>query len=125
MQKMKKLPDAEFEIMKVVWTNEQPITTSVIMQKIGNEKEWLIQSVVTLMSRLVDRGFLRSEKVGKDRLYYSLVEREDYLKFETGNFIKQYHENSFINLVNTLNEDKALTDKDIDELYEWVKERKG
>ena len=125
MQKMKKLPDAECEIMKVAWANEPPITTNIIMQKIGNEKNWLIQSVVTFMSRLVDRGFLRTEKVGKERLYYPIVEREDYLRFETGNFIKQYHENSFINLVNTLNEDKALTDKDIDDLLEWVKERKG
>ena len=42
-KKMKKLPDAEFEIMKAVWASEQPITTSIVMQKIGNEKEWLIQ----------------------------------------------------------------------------------
>ncbi|MCL2813505.1 MAG: BlaI/MecI/CopY family transcriptional regulator [Oscillospiraceae bacterium] len=125
MQKIKKLPDAEFEIMKVVWANEPPITTSLIMQKLGNEKEWLIQSVVTLMSRLVDRGFLRTEKAGKERFYYPTVERKAYLKFETGMFIKQYHENSFINLVNTLNEDKALSDKDIDDLFKWVQERKG
>jgi len=125
MKKMKKLPDAEFEIMKVVWAHEPPITTTIIMQNLGNEKDWLIQTVVTLMSRLVGRGFLRTEKHGKDRLYFPIVKRDDYLKFETGNFIKQYHENSFINLVNTLNENKALTDKDIDELLEWVKERKG
>ena len=125
MKKMKKLPDAEFEIMKVVWAHEPPITTTIIMQNLGNEKDWLIQTVVTLMSRLVGRGFLRTEKHGKDRLYFPIVKRDDYLKFETGNFIKQYHENSFINLVNTLNENKTLTDKDIDELLEWVKEKKG
>jgi predicted transcriptional regulator len=125
MQKMKKLPDAEFEIMKTVWANEPPITTNMIMMQLGKEKNWMVQSVVTLMNRLVKREFLRSEKVGNDRLYYPLVERDDYLRFETGMFIRQYHENSFVNLVNTLNKDKALTDKDIDELYEWVKERKG
>lgn len=27
---IKKLPDAEFEIMKVIWTNDPPITTSII-----------------------------------------------------------------------------------------------
>ncbi|MCL2518887.1 MAG: BlaI/MecI/CopY family transcriptional regulator [Oscillospiraceae bacterium] len=124
MQKMKKLPDAEFEIMKVVWSSEHPVTTSIIMEKLGYEKEWLIQSVVTLMTRLVNRGFLKSEKNGKERSYYPLVEREDYLKFETSMFIKQYHENSFIHLVNTLNDDKALSSKDIDELVEWLKERK-
>ena len=125
MQKMKKLPEAEFEVMKVAWSNNPPITTGLVMQKLGSRKGWLIQSIVTLMSRLVARGFLRSEKVGRDRLYYPLVEREDYLKFETGIFVQQYHENSFISLVNALNDDNALSDKDIDELYEWIKERKG
>lgn len=125
MEKMKKLPDAEFDIMKVVWANEPPITTSDIMKQLGNEKDWKIQTVVSLMLRLVERGFLRSEKHGKERTYFPLVNKEDYLKFETGNFMKQFHDNSFINLVNTLYDDEALTDKDIDELLRWAKERRG
>ena len=36
------------------------------------------------MLRLVERGFLRSEKHGKERTYFPLVSKEDYLKFETG-----------------------------------------
>ena len=35
MDKIKKLPDAEFEVMKVVWANEPPVTTAVIMEQIG------------------------------------------------------------------------------------------
>ncbi len=33
---IKKLPDAEFDIMKVVWANEPPITTNMIMEQLGN-----------------------------------------------------------------------------------------
>ena len=125
MEDMKKLPDAEFDIMKVVWAHEPPITTSEIMKLLGNDKKWKIQTVVTLMLRLVERGFLRSEKHGKERTYFSLVSKEDYLKFETGNFMKQFHNNSFFNLVSTLYDDEAVTDADIDELLQWVKERRG
>ena len=125
MEDMKKLPDAEFDIMKVVWANEPPITTSEIMKLLGNDKKWKIQTVVTLMLRLVERGFLRSEKHGKERTYFSLVSKEDYLKFETGNFMKQFHNNSFFNLVSTLYDDEAVTDADIDELLQWAKERRG
>ena len=67
MDKIKKLPDAEFEVMKVVWANEPPVTTAVIMEQIGKEKEWKIQTIVSLMLRLAERGFLRSEKNGKER----------------------------------------------------------
>ena len=64
------------------------------------------------------------ERKGKEREYFPLVAREDYLKFETGNFMKQYHDNSLFNLINTLYDDKALTDEDIDELLKWAKERR-
>ena len=124
MERMKKLPDAEFDIMKVVWANEPPMTTTIIMEQLGKEKEWKIQTVVSLMLRLVERGFLRSEKHGKERTYFPLVSKEDYLKFETGNFMKQYHDSSLFNLINTLYDDEALTDKDIDELLKWAKERR-
>ena len=122
---MKKLPDAEFDIMKVVWANEPPITTSEIMKQLGNEKEWKIQTVVSLMLRLSERGFLRSEKHGKERTYYPTVDKENYLKFETGNFIRNFHNNSFLNLVTTMYGGDALTEGDIDELLKWAKERGG
>ncbi len=125
MGSLKKLPDAEFDIMKVVWANEPPVTTTVIREQLEKEKEWKIQTVVSLMLRLVERGFLRSEKHGKERLYYPLVAREEYLKFETGNFMKQYHDSSLFHLINTLYEDEALSDKDIDELLNWAKERRN
>ena len=37
MEKIKKLPDAEFEIMKVVWANEPPITTPIIMEHLDTD----------------------------------------------------------------------------------------
>ena len=125
MERIKKLPDAEFDIMKVVWANEPPLTTSIIMEQLGKEKEWKIQTVVSLMLRLVERGFLRSEKHGKERSYYPLVSKEEYLKFETGNFMKQYHDSSLFNWINTLYDDEALSDRDIDELLQWAKARRG
>ena len=124
MDKMKKLPDTEFEIMKAVWAIEPPISSYKIMQQLGDDNKWVIQVVISFLSRLVDRGFLRTEKIGRDRIYFPLVTREEYLEFETDNFIKQYHESSFINLINTLYKNKNLTDSDINELSEWFKERK-
>jgi len=113
---MKKLPDAEFAIMKVVWENEPPITAGMIMRQHGNNEGWKVQTAITLLLRLVERGFLRTEKPSKERVYFPLVNREDYLKFETGNFLKQYHNNSFLNLVAALYNDESLTEKDIDGL---------
>ncbi|MDO4550336.1 MAG: BlaI/MecI/CopY family transcriptional regulator [Planctomycetia bacterium] len=122
---MKKLPDSEFEIMKVVWTNDPPVTTNTIMESLGKEKDWKAATVISLMLRLVERGFLRTEKHGKERTYYPLIERDAYLKFETGNFLRQFHENSFFSFVNTLYNDKNLTESDLDDLLQWVRERRN
>ena len=64
MGTMKKLPDSEFDIMKVVWANEPPITTNIIMQQLGHKREWKAQTVISLMLRLVKRVFIRTEKKG-------------------------------------------------------------
>lgn len=125
MSNLKKLPDTEFEIMKVVWANKPPITTNMVMEQLGNERNWKAPTVISLMLRMVEKGFLRTEKTGKKRTYFPLVSKEDYLEYETGNFMKLYHENSFLSLVNTLYDGKQLSDSDIDELMKWVKERKN
>ncbi|MBP1994214.1 BlaI/MecI/CopY family transcriptional regulator [Paenibacillus eucommiae] len=124
MKKLRKLPDAEFEIMKVVWANQPPITTSIIMEQLGKAKEWRAQTIITLLSRLVERDFIRTEKNGKERTYFPLVGKEEYLKFETGDFIQRFHENSFTSLVATLYDGDKLKDKDLDELMKWVKEKR-
>lgn len=125
MSSFKKLPDTEFEIMKVVWANDPPITTNIIMEQLGNTRKWKAPTVISLMLRLVEKGFLKTEKNGKERTYFPLIAKEDYLKLETGNFMKLYHENSFLSFVNTLYDGKKLNDSDIEELMKWVKERRS
>lgn len=122
---MKKLPDAEFNIMKVVWASAPPVTTSTIMESLGREKEWKAATIISLMLRLVERGFLRTEKNGKERTYFPLVEREAYLKFETGNFLREFHENSFASFVNALYDNESLTDADLEEILQWVAQRRN
>ncbi|MEO3944546.1 BlaI/MecI/CopY family transcriptional regulator [Gorillibacterium sp. CAU 1737] len=124
MSLIKKLPDAEFEIMKVVWANEPPISSALIMEQLGREREWKAQTILTLMVRLVDRGFLRTEKNGKERTYYPMIAKEDYLKFETGDFMERFHGNSFASLVATLYNGKKMKPNDLDELEKWLKDRR-
>ena len=125
MNQLKKLPDTEFEIMKVVWANDPPVTTGTVMEQLGSKRGWKAPTVISLMLRLVEKGFLSTEKNGKERTYFPLVAKEDYLEFETGNFMKLYHENSFLSLVNTLYDGERRGDSDIEELMKWIKERRS
>ena len=121
MPEFRKLPDAEFEIMKAVWKCQTAsVGSAAIMRGLTNGKKWKAQTVLTLLSRLVDRGFLSTDKIGKERIYSPLVNEEDYISFETGNFINRFHNNSFASLLNTFYGGKKLESKDIEELRAFV-----
>ena len=117
---LKKLPDSEFELMKIVWANPSPISTQQIMSQLEQGKEWKPQTVLTLLTRMIERGFLRSERVGKERIYYPLITRDAYVAFESGSFMERFHQNSFVSLMNALYEKSQISDKDLDELKKWL-----
>jgi predicted transcriptional regulator len=123
MKPLKKLPDSQFEIMRIVWQNTPPMSTNQIISCLGSEKTWSPQTVLTLLVRLIEKGFLHSEKVGKERTYSPLVTREDYLRTATRSFFDKLHGNSVLSLVNTLYDEKKLSDKEIADLRNWLEER--
>ena len=48
MTDMRRLPDAEFELMQIVWQNPTPISTNQIISHLHNS--WKPQTVLTLFS---------------------------------------------------------------------------
>lgn len=120
---MNKLPDAEFELMKIIWQNPSPISTNQIIEQIDESARRTPQTVLTLLTRLIERGFLQSSRVGKERIYTPLITQEEYLTFESSQFMRRFHANSFISLVNTLYEGHQMTDDDIREIRDWLSEK--
>lgn len=116
-----RLPETEFEVMSIIWRNIPPVTTTTLMNQLGHEKGWKLQTLVTLLNRLIERGFLYSEKLGKERTYFPCVKKEDYIKYETENFIERYHDNSLFQLVSAFSGNNKLSEEEISELSSWLK----
>ena len=125
MRPTKRLPDAEFEIMHIVWQNSPPMSTNQIISCLDSSKTWKPQTVLTLLVRLIDKGFLHSEKTGKERTYSPIVSQRDYLNIETNSFFDRLHSNSIRSLVNTLYDGKKLSNEEIADLRSWLEERAG
>lgn len=66
---MKRLPDAELELMMIIWDSEQPVSRADIEKKMKGGRSVLPSTVLTLLSRLEKRGFVRREKRGKIRFF--------------------------------------------------------
>ena len=117
---VKRLPDAEFEVMKVVWSNAPPITTLQIMEKLDSGKDWKPQTVLTMLVRLIEKGFLKSERVGRERNYTPAIQEQDYMLIETGDFMSRYRGNSVGSLVKALCGGQDLSKEDLRELKSWL-----
>ena len=119
---MRKLPEAEFDVMQAVWRETPPLTTHVLMDAIGRERGWKTPSLITLLNRLEERGFLRSEKSGKERQYWPLVSREEYLRFETRDFLSRVHGNSLTSFMQAMSGGAQLDEQEREELRRWLEE---
>ena len=120
---LKRLPDAEFEVMKIVWNNDPPITTLQIMGQLGSKKEWKPQTVLTMLARLIKKGFLQSERVGRERNYTPAICEQEYMHIETEDFMNRYRGNSLGSLVKALYDDHSLSEEDLRALKDWFAER--
>lgn len=118
MEKSKRLPDAELEVMQAVWSLEAPVTAAAVQQKVPSE--WKATSVLTFLSRLCDKGFLSCEKEGRQNQYTPRVTQEEYLQRESRSFVERVCGGSVKNLVASLSDAGALTAHDIDELRAFL-----
>lgn len=120
---IKKLPDAEFEIMKAIWHSDNPITSSILTEKLKfllPDKDWKQQIVLTMLVRLEKKGFLKSDKNGKERNYYAVVSEDEYIWIEAENFRKRFNGGKLSGLVKALYNDENLSQDEVDELKAWI-----
>ena len=121
MIEKRRLPDAELEVMQIVWRAGEPVTSGYVQEHAA--QDWKPTSVLTFLSRLCGKGFLRREKQGRQNLYAPLVAEEDYLREESASFLRRVHRGSFRNLIASLADAGALAEEDIDELRAFLEER--
>ena len=120
---MQRLPDAEFELMKIIWHVTPPVTSTILSEHLPEGKTWKAQTILTLLRRMEQRGFVVSEKSGKERLYRPVVTEKEYLDFETRLLSKRYESSSLMNLVGSLAQRDRFGEEDLDELELWIKEK--
>ncbi len=117
----KKLPDAEFDVMMAVWEGTPPVNTAYLMEKVGRGRSWKAPTLISFLVRLEERGYITSEKRGKERYYTPVADRTEYLRSSTEMFVRQYHGGSFVRMMDSLYNGKKLSESDIDELLQWLK----
>lgn len=119
---MEKLPDAELEIMMIIWEAGESVNSDYIMEKLKGVKEWKRTTLLNLLTRLCGRGYLECRKNGKINIYTPLINEKDYLDSASKSFFEKLHKNSLTSLIASLYDSKSVSKEDLEELEKFIKE---
>ncbi|ASA26576.1 CopY family transcriptional regulator [Paenibacillus donghaensis] len=115
-----RLPDAELEIMKIIWDTEIAVTSADIMEQLQGKKTWGVTTVLNFLTRLLERGFVTSERKGRFNFYTASVDEKTYLEQESQSILQKLYGNSIKSFVASLYDSQSLTKDDLDELRNFI-----
>lgn len=118
---IRRLPDAELEVMNAVWECAHPAARADIEAELNREHPMAATTVLTLLQRLADKGFLRMEKQGRTNCYTPLIQKHDYLAAQSKRFVEKLCGGSMGAFAAALR-DSGLTHQELEELRSLLEE---
>ncbi len=86
---IRRLPDAELEVMQALWRCEIPACRTDIEAILLPGHPMAMTTLLTLLTRLAEKGFISIEKNGRRSYYTPLISREDYLASQSKSFFEK------------------------------------
>lgn len=117
------ISNAEWEIMRVVWTKEET-TSSQILEILEQKTDWTASTVKTLLKRLVDKGYLATQKSGKSFLYSALVSEEEAINRQADELFDKFCQRKHTVIIKHLLETTPMTMADINDLQALLLSKK-
>ena len=119
---LQQISDAELEIKKVDGTKnkEPPLFAELTDELAAKGRPWQKNTLITLLNRLVNKGFLKAKKIGRRNEYTPLVSEAEYQTAQTKHFLEKLYEGSASGLVATLISGDLLTDEEYSELRQML-----
>lgn len=112
---IRRLPDAELEVMNAVWECTPPVARTDIEAILCRNHPMAATTILTLLTRLTEKGFLRAEKQGRTNCYTPLISKHDYLATQSKRFVENLCGGNMSTFAAALC-DSGLSREDIEEL---------
>ena len=119
---LKKLGEAELEIMQVVWENETPVTSNYILKELQGLRRWQLSTLMTSLTRLADKGFIHCDRSTGSNLYTSIISENEYKAGASKHFLEKLYNNSIQNMIATLYNNREIKSSDLEELRDFLDE---
>lgn len=114
------LTEAEWAVMECLW--EKPRTGREAAQWLSDNKGWSRSTSLTLIRRLEAKGAVADDTVDGVKCFRPLISRDDAAIRETEDFLHRVYNGSISMMVSSLTKKQALSQKEIDELSDILRE---
>ena len=86
---IRRLPDAELEVMQAIWASTPPVARTDIEKILYQTHPMAMTTLLTLLTRLAEKGFITIEKNGRRSYYTPCVSQKDYLAAQSKTFFEK------------------------------------
>ena len=115
MKQLPRISDAEWTVMKVLWSRS-PLAASDIIAELEQTERWHPKTVKTLLNRLVGKGALGFSREGKAYLYHPIVSEADCAGAASDAFLSRVFGGSLKPMLGHFMEKKRLSPEELKEL---------
>jgi len=116
------LTPSEWILMNTIWNIGKQTTVREVLELAYPNNEKAYTTVQTVMNKLVEKNFLKREKIGLVNFYSPYKTQSTSIKKETRHFVKQVFNGSFLSLANHLIKSGDLNKDEINELKQIIAE---
>jgi BlaI family transcriptional regulator, penicillinase repressor len=113
------LTEAEWAIMKVVWENE-PCAAGTVQEFLTHTRDWAYSTVKTTMDRMVDKGFLKIQKIRNLQLFSSVISEVDAKRGEFRKMLKRAFDGALTPMMQFMIEQEGLSKTELTQLRKLV-----
>ena len=106
------LSDGEWRIMNLLWASS-PRRVPELTEALAADTGWSRATVNMMLQRLEEKGAVRMEPLGRNKVYYPLLSQADARQKETARFLDRLYGGSLGLMVSSLAGQQALSEEDI------------
>jgi predicted transcriptional regulator len=112
------LTDAEEQIMKLLWKLDKAFIRDLVNE--FPDPKPAQTTVLTLLKRMIDKGFVSYKVYGNSREYFPLVEKSDYFSDHINGLIKDFFNNSTAQFASFFTNETEMSPEELRELRDLV-----
>jgi BlaI family transcriptional regulator, penicillinase repressor len=117
---IRELTKAEEQVMQILWNMEEGIVRDIVDQ--FQEPRPAYNTVSTVLRVLEKKGFVDHKAYGTTYVYFPLISKKDYSKFQFTNLIRNYFNGSFPKMAAFFAKENNLSIQELEEMMNMAKD---